>query len=414
MNNKAVQKYLQHYAEAEINALTEWPADCCYQHVVLIPAYQESVSFLQNLLTAPWFQSGVLVILIINQPDNQTNSTSQQELCNFALNSGSLRWKAENLTLIQPAPLHSSTSDSCGHLLLVNRFEQGIPVKQGVGLARKIGADIAVSLIARGNITTPWICSTDADAWLPDNYFSPLATLSPEYVAACYPFEHIAGPNSDPEVTVATLTYQRAMQYYVAGLCYAGSSYAFFALGSTLAFKAEAYAAVRGFPKRAAGEDFYLLNKLAKIGHISQLSNNTLIRLQARLSDRVPFGTGVSAANIIALNRQNQPFCYYHPTIFINLRNLLRHFEQLWQVKHQPEPWLQELPDSSTHALYKLGFLSMLQKLSQQCRSKQQFDHQLTGWFDGLKTLQFIHLLRDSDYPNLPLETAIQQAKFTI
>ena len=46
---------------------------------------------------------------------------------------------------------------------------------------------------------------------------------------------------------------------------YARSPYAFHTIGSTMAVSANHYAKVRGFPKREAGEDFYLLNKLAKV-----------------------------------------------------------------------------------------------------------------------------------------------------
>ena len=46
------------------------------------------------------------------------------------------------------------------------------------------------------------------------------------------------------------------MSYYVAGLAMAGSGYAHHSLGSTIAVHAKSYAAVRGYPKRSAGEDF--------------------------------------------------------------------------------------------------------------------------------------------------------------
>ena len=56
------------------------------------------------------------------------------------------------------------------------------------------------------------------------------------------------------------------------GLGFAGSPYAYHSVGSTLAVRAEAYAIVRGVPKRAAGEDFYLLDKLAKVTPIRVLT----------------------------------------------------------------------------------------------------------------------------------------------
>ena len=45
-----------------------------------------------------------------------------------------------------------------------------------------------------------------------------------------------------------------------------------------------------GFPRRNATEDFYILNKLAKVGSIARLAGTPVI-LEGRLSDRVPIGT---------------------------------------------------------------------------------------------------------------------------
>ena len=112
------------------------------------------------------------------------------------------------------------------------------------------------------------------------------------------------------------------------------------------------------------------------------------------------------------LNQEGKPFCYYHPQAFEELRTLLQHFDQLWEYRNDTEQWLQKLPLTSTKALSALGFREIIERLRHQCRNKQQFDRQLISWFDALKTLQFIHQLRDTAYPNLPLEQAIQQAAF--
>ncbi|PID64239.1 MAG: hypothetical protein CR963_01065, partial [Gammaproteobacteria bacterium] len=244
-----------------------------------------------------------------------------------------------------------------------------------------------------------WICSTDADALLPDDYFSVLSEVNPEWIAACYAFEHVGG---EPEVREATLLYQQAMNYYVNGLRQAGSPYAHFTIGSTLAFKAAAYASVRGFPKRAAGEDFYLLNKLIKIGTVGRIEQTT-IQLCARLSERVPFGTGVSTAKIMELTAQGKPFCYYHPQTFVVLGMVLAHFDKLWDSLDDLPVWFSQLPEHSTPLLLQAGLVDFISKQRHQATTKKQFDTQLMNWFDGLKTLQFIHGLRDTVYPDVPL-----------
>ncbi len=398
MTGKAVRQYLQHYAEPESHDTENWSQQgkSSYQHVVVIPAYQEDESFIHRALQAGWFRQRVLLIVVINQPDTITDTAAQQQLFRQILDYGIVIWQRNNLTLLNPG---DNAQRVGSHILLVDRFTTPILARQGVGLARKIGADLALALIANGTIHSKWICSTDADAILPNDYFSVLATLDPQWTAACYNFKHVAGSSA---IRQATKIYEQAMRYYVAGLQQAGSPYAHFTIGSILAFKATAYAGVRGFPRRAAGEDFYLLNKLVKTGTVGQITSTT-VQLQARLSERVPFGTGMSAANIMQLTARGKPFCYYHPQTFVALKQVLEHFSSLWEVRHNPESWLKQLPTESAILLLKAGLITFVEK-QQQYRSKQQFDRQLMNWFDGLKTLQFIHGLRDSVYPDVPLE----------
>ncbi|MEZ5449944.1 MAG: hypothetical protein R3E89_13545 [Thiolinea sp.] len=205
----------------------------------------------------------------------------------------------------------------------------------------------------------------------------------------------------------ATAQYEQALRYYVAGLQYAGSPYAYHSIGSTLLFRASAYAQVRGFPKRAAGEDFHLLNKLAKLGHVVSLTA-TPIQLQARISDRVPFGTGMSTARIMNLNQHGEAFCYYHPQSFAVLRQVLTHFGCLWAQRNQFGDWLAALLAVAQSALQRAGLPDFVTAQARQCRTQAQFDAQVMRWFDALKTLQFIHRLRDLAYPDVPLQDSLQ------
>ena len=108
-----------------------------------------------------------------------------------------------------------------------------------VGLARKIGADIALALIDRDFVTSPWIFNTDADVKLPLDYFGPLdAPGNQENSAFIYPFSHsIENPGSALEEN-ALLLYEISLLYYGAGLNYASSPYAFPSIGSTVAVNA--------------------------------------------------------------------------------------------------------------------------------------------------------------------------------
>ncbi|WP_206485621.1 glycosyltransferase family 2 protein [Thalassotalea sp. G2M2-11] len=404
----AFNKYLHQYAEYEVGLLTHFPDELSYQHVVVIPAYKEKCQFISNFLQSELARQNVLMILVVNQPDTDQDRVPQAELVEQVLALGQVNWQCENLTLLAFA--HSNSA-----CLIVDRFTQGVEVKQGVGLARKVGMDIACQLIQSAHINSQWLHSTDADALLPNDYFTALAEklscqlgTADEVVAACYPFSHYS---NDRVLHQANLRYEQALRYYVAGLSYAQSPYAFFTIGSILAFKASAYTSVRGFPKKSAGEDFYLLNKLAKVGQVVSLAGSPII-LTARTSDRVPFGTGPAVEKIIALEQAQQTYCYYHPKVFDLLKELLEQFRCVFEHRAQLAHWYPSLNNEIVCALQSLHFEQFIAKQSNSKR--QQFERQLTVWFDAFRTLKFIHFLRDNFYPDIPLKKAIEQASFDI
>lgn len=401
-------KYLDQYAEKNVTQLgshlvDSLPHNINFEHVVVIPAYKESPQFVVRLLSSSIIVP-VLYIIVINQPYSDVDSPPQINLYNFIKSSGTSIFKEGEIELIS-ASEHT-------YFLIVDAFTQPLPVEQGVGLARKIGADYALFLINENKVLSDWIHSTDADAHLPDDYFEATSALSKQKkhnqtVAVSYNFTHV---DENIELQQANKLYETALRYYVAGLSYAGSDYAFFTIGSVIAFKAKEYAMVRGFPKRSAGEDFYLLNKLAKLGKVEFLKD-TVVTIEARVSDRVPFGTGPSVANILQLKQDNKPYCYYHPQVFDELKNCISHFSILWESRLYFDDWLSVLSKESQQALQDIKLASFVDK--QKNNNQIQFNKQLTVWFDAFKTLKFIHSLREQKYIDIPLQQAIERANFT-
>jgi len=411
--HKTCAKYLAQYAEPEILSLAFFPTQLSYQHVLVIPAFQESKQFIERFVDAEIAEQHCLLIVVINQPDNDFGRQHQQvqdDLAQEIVQQGPLLWQQDNLSLID---ISQSTRNKNTHsaILMVNRYKDPIPADQGVGLARKIGADLAIKLSLEGHIVSTWVHSTDADAHLPDNYFTAHSTDNAELkgaVATCCNFYHYSEQQA---IHQANLRYENALRYYVSGLHYAQSPYAYFTIGSILSFDMLAYCQARGFPKRSAGEDFYLLNKLAKLGNVAYLADVT-IKLDARPSQRVPFGTGPAVQNIMQLTEQGQDYLYYHPEIFMALKVCLQAFARLWQSRQQPELWLASLPKNTQQALTNIGLLPFIVK--QKAAKQTQFDKQLIVWFDSFKTLKFIHALRDLGLESIPLEQAIADAPFTI
>ncbi len=185
--------------------------------------------------------------------------------------------------------------------------------------------------------------------------------------------------------------------------------YAYHTLGSCLAVRASAYAHVRGFPKRAGAEDFYLLNKLAKLGPIARLSGSS-IELQSRRSSRVPFGTGPAVEPSSQAAQPRETALFYHPCCFDALRALLAGLPELAHAPEQDMAQLlvrqgldESLAEQARLALAAQGLQSALAHCQRQSTSSDQFQRQFHQWFDAFRTLKFIHAIRDAGWPQQSL-----------
>jgi len=403
--SKAFNQYFSRYAEREVEVLIQHqsllPDTFSVEHVLVIPAYQETSAFIKRFLASTLSNNPVLMVVVINEPTDSNLKSSQEKLHQYSLSCGDIFWQYENLTLIK-------VQQSQAWLLVVDRFTIAIDKEQGVGLARKIGADLSAYLISINKVKQPWICSSDADAHLPDDYFNTLGSRDKSTVVSCFNFTH---SSDDKRIHQANFLYETALRYYVAGLQYANSPYAFFTIGSILAFKADAYVQARGFPKRSAGEDFYLLNKLAKLGNV-EFIEEVIVELEARTSQRVPFGTGPAVQKILDLQGNNQDYCYYHPQVFILLKETIHSFSSLWHYRADLLSWFQQQSSIIQSALTEIGFNSFVDK--QKNNNEKQFNKQLVVWFDAFKTLKFIHSLRANHYQDIPLSLALSKAPFTL
>lgn len=384
----ALKRYLSRHIEPN---LPKVPHDAQpWRNVLVIPAYAESSTLLERLSKYLSGPNRVLVILVLNRPETESDSECNQELRQIIEQQTILGGTRSELFALNPS------SDL--YLYDMERISGPSPNKEGVGLARKIGCDIALSWWHRGYIETPWICSSDADATLPKDYFEKLDSTPEKTVAVTFPFVHMAG--LDDEINRATLLYELRLHHYVLGLDYAGSDYAYHTLGSALAIKCENYAQVRGFPRRAGGEDFYLLNKVAKTGPIGRL-NGQCIELESRASGRVPFGTGPAVGKIIEAGVEAEQALFYHPQCFYALRSVLASVPALRTRPASELPLLlqellgKKLAQDCYETLVNLGIEKNLEHCIRQSKSDAQFARQFHQWFDGFRTLKFIHGLRE-------------------
>jgi len=414
-----VDKYLREYAEPSTAAAEDIPASEPWQQVVVIPVCNESTDILRPLPPGP---GRSLMILVVNETGAAPGhvSVANQEFANEVHARFSMSWQsvgASGLTL------YADTASS-RDLLLVDRFSEGqqLPPKGGVGHARKTGADLAAYLVHQHRVLSPWIHCTDADVRLPQRYFTSSAALVGEgsikdTAALIYPFRHtMAEDKLVDEIMRATALYEYSLHYYVAGLKFAGSPYAFHTIGSTMAVNAAHYAKVRGFPRRQAGEDFYLLNKLAKVGSIRQLSAETdcePIAIAARRSDRVPFGTGAAVGKLLELESLEKEFLLYHPSVFDLLQSWLGSLPAFWRSRSSDIGAILSSADVQglVDGLEQLGATQALQHALRQSSDARQFNRQMHTWFDAFRTLKLIHYLRDHHLPSISYEVLVAEHK---
>jgi hypothetical protein len=405
MPDKQITKYLDLYAESEAalvaDLFSESFSDPCspetYEHCLIIPARGESWAEIkrawQNL------KLRILVILVVNTSDKSDRATQK------------LLADTTSVSTARTGNLYLSRVNSFIDCLVADRTSAGhqFSSKEGVGLARKIGADIALTLINHGVIRNTYINNTDADAVLPSAYFE--LTVPKNVSAIVRPFRHVSRSMSQSSTERkahrrAVLLYEISLRYYVNRLAHANSPYAFHTIGSTISVNARDYALVRGTPKRLAGEDFYLLNKLAKTGTVFS-ALGAPITLDARISHRTPFGTGSSIDRILSLENPLTDYLYYQPNTFEQLKTLLTKLPLSWQQTEMEELFVNE-PYLRDWGLFTGAFREIAKQRSQ-IKSESVFLKFLNDWLDGFRTLKFVHFMRENHFPSKPIGWICQQ-----
>ena len=242
---------------------------------VVIPCYNEPdiISTLSSLNGCNPIE-GTEVLIIINEPrDCHPDITTQ--------NNKSLdeirKWQA---------------SENLNFTLLVHYLIA--PIKDaGVGFARKIGMDEAARRFENIGYAKGVICCFDADSICSKNYLQSIYNhfyleKKKPHAAAIY-FEHPIPENESHASGI--IQYELHLRYYVQALRYIGYPYAHHTVGSSMAVRSDIYQKVGGMNKRKAGEDFYFLHRVMPTGNFIDIADTTIYP-SARISDRVPFGTG--------------------------------------------------------------------------------------------------------------------------
>ena len=416
-------QYRERYAEPESGLASLCPDS--FDVVMVVPVCAEPAAFVDGYRAAARGAGRLLVIAVLNGRVGADDSV-------HALNAECFRELSGRFSLRELGRGGWLGRDASMSVLVVDRFtnDRRLPSRQGVGLARKIGADIALELIAAGQVRHAFVAMMDADARLPEDYFRRIAEIEPECSAAVFPLWH--EPSGNGEVDRATALYEIRLRYYQRGLQWASSPYAFHTVGSTMLVHALCYAQVRGVPMRQAGEDFYLLGKLSKLRPLVRLRGEP-VRLRSRCSDRVPFGTGPESAKLA----RGDELKLYHPDCFAAVQDVIRGLRCLSELPtgsgrpcaepasseqrasahrcpdhNSIEELVSQLSPPLQTFLESQGALDAWPKLTEHAPNPVARLRRLHDWFDGFRTLKLIHHVREHVAPSLPWQDAVRRAPF--
>jgi len=273
-------------------------------------------------------------------------------------------------------------------------------------MARKIGMDAALRVLENSVNEPRLIICLDADTIVRPDYLTSVRTaMSSRKAQTGIVFYEHRMP-ADETGKRAICLYEIFLRYWVLGLKYARSPFAFHSIGSTIVATADAYLAVRGMNRREAGEDFYFLNKLAKIGPIRRI-HETIVYPSARVSARVPFGTGAAVGKISGDESSGHDL--YDPRVFFILKKWIDMMQQSFSLS---ETWILERArdiDPGLESFLTLrGFPSVWPKIRRNVKDQKTCERHFHGWFDGFETLKLVNFLTREFYPRVSMISALK------
>ncbi len=346
--------------------------------VVVIPCYDEpNIAYaLLSLFNCLQPDCNVLVVVVINHSENSPDEVKEQNLKTY--------------DEIQQLKANSPTWLS---VEVLQAFD--LPQKHaGVGWARKIGMDFAISVFNNSDCSDGTIISLDADTLVANNYFRAISEhfdLYPKNIGATLFFEHVIDDN---KLEQAVELYELYMRYYKNALEFAGFPCSMYTVGSAFCVKAQAYVAQGGMNRRKAGEDFYFLHKLVQLGPIGEI-NNTAVYPLGRVSSRVPFGTGPAIAKFFEKNRRAD-FTYPLESILA----LIDVFENIDLLYSNILFTLDDLTENKVlkEFLTAIAFVDEISALRSNCATINSFSKRYYHFFNAFKILKWLNFAIDKSY----------------
>jgi len=413
--NSLIDTYLQHYSTGEKWNLIANDTENISQ-VVVIPAYAEREMLFSTLASIAQNQLSSLeysfILCVINNKGNSPPAAIKNNLQTIKYLEALVKKKSlgKFSTNREIYPLLLDLSDAklkLGYIDASSRMNEMPQNLGGVGMARKIGMDMALRLLKKSSTPRNLILSLDADTLVQNNYLSAIKNYFTQKVkTAIVAYEHQMPLNYEEQAAICC--YEIFLRYWVLGLKYAKSLWAFHSIGSTIVTSTEAYLEVRGMNKREAGEDFYFLSKLAKMSKIGYIKE-TCVYPSARPSARVPFGTGKRIQRFLS-GDQKEEYRLYDPQIFVILADWLQLMknqficgdDEILMKTERIHPMLKFFLRDCDFAVFWL-------KICRHTKDEKTFTRQFNDWFDGFKTLKLINYFTKEVYPQINMFEALER-----
>ncbi len=364
------------------------------QNIIVIPCYNEPdiLSTINSLVSCKEPVRSVEVIIVINSADNtdvvilEQNKKTKAEITNFISTYYSSRLRFYIIS-IKDVP---------------NKFA-------GVGFARKVGMDEAVSRFSSINNTNGIITGFDADSVVEENYLVEIENLfknKPKLNGCSIYFEHPVKGTIFPEINYKRITeYELYLRYYSLSLKGIGFPYYFHTVGSSFTVKAETYCKQGGMNRKKAGEDFYFLQKIMSLGNYEYL-NTTTVYPSSRPSDRVPFGTGAFIKENIEFPEKE--FLTYNFEVFKNLHHFFKQIDKLFNIKNFEYEAL-NLDESLVQFLVKNEFAKALVEINANTSNINSFRKRFFQYFDAFRILKYQNFVHPYFYEKISVTDAVNE-----
>jgi glycosyltransferase involved in cell wall biosynthesis len=363
---------------------------------IVIPCYNEPelLQSLESLKECSLPDTVIEVIILINHAED-----APLEIKNF-----NMATKAEADRWIQENNSNKLIFFAIGPVELRKKWA-------GVGLARKTGLDEAVLRFNHFNNTSGIVVSLDSDSLVEPNYLIEIEKhfkQNPKHVGATINVEHQKAGLSERQKHGIEL-YEKYLHYYKDALHFTGYPQAMITIGSAFAVTAEAYVKRGGMNRRQAGEDFYFLQNLAQLGTVGEI-NTTRVYPSARLSNRVPFGTGAAIQKWMAGTEDLTKT--YNFKAFADLKTFFDTKERLFQSGETGfTAVITDLPESVRQFVLLDNLKIEIEDLNKNCSTLKSFQSRFFHKFNAFKVLKFMNFAHEKYYGKADLEMQCQLLK---